>query len=174
MPNDNQDSDAGGDSFDVGLPGEGASPSLRWPGASGRAPFRAEYGGRLPPVLREGICTFRRTGHVFEAMPQRTFRPRGLMVWGAPLKALVRAIVCRDSPAVTYEAIPARWFSMQQSFEQLAKALDEGKEPASWGDWNTVRPGMQIRIELLMTDVMPIDSEQAEEVQLLMWGHAVE
>lgn len=129
----------------------------------------------------EALCPFRHGAPHAEdclvALPQRTFLPRGLMLWGVPDGACVNIFVGRDLELVVeYGPIPAKWFAALDSFAQVAAAVDAGKEPPGWGKWDIVRPGLIIRLEFSKHNALSrLDGGRlnAGEIQALMWGHAV-
>jgi hypothetical protein len=127
----------------------------------------------------EALCPFRigttssfdRDNNTLQAAPQRTFKPRGLMLWGVPDGACVNVFVGRDLELVVeYGPIPAKWFAAFESFAQVAAAVDAGKEPPGWGKWDVVHPGLFIRLEFSTRDGQRLD---AREIQALMWGHVL-
>jgi hypothetical protein len=104
------------------------------------------------------------------ASPIRPFTPRGLMLWNADHLEVEAAIIGTQHQLVaSCGRIPARWFSTAQNFEQVAKALQEGKEPGQgWGAWDSVYPGSLVRL----TFTAPVDLF-LPRVQALMWGHSL-
>lgn len=103
---------------------------------------------------------------------QIPFKPRGLMIWDAPPGAEVVHIVAgpRLELVATLGPVPARWFSIAQSYEQVAKALDEGQEPPAWAEWNFLDVGqyLAIRLELNGRRLAPDGA-----LQLVIWGEAL-
>lgn len=96
------------------------------------------------------------------ARPQRPFQTRGLMLWDvgtlqleAVLTSTTLELVCAFGP------VPARWFTVAESFEQLELAVRDGKEPPGWGTWSTAHPGQIIRLHF---------DGPCAAVQALMWG----
>lgn len=111
-----------------------------------------------------------RVDGLFVADVQKPFKPKGLMIWGVGAGDVVRiATIGRDHQlSVSFGDLPARWFSTWQSFADIAKAVDEGKEPPGWGEWSFVQPGLQIRILLSHPDPGRVFGPS---VELLMWGY---
>ncbi len=121
----------------------------------------------------EALCPFEhyddRRPDVLRAHVQRPFRPVGLMLWDLPHGALVWPIVGSGLElVVAFGAVPARWFASCESFEAVAKMLDQGKQPPSWGRWNVVTPGQFIELRFTLSDGKPVNVFQS---QALMWGH---
>lgn len=138
-------------------------------GARARRPVRDGV-----PAAFEALCPFRIPSvdsDTLSAMPQRVFKPSGLMLWDVPHGATVDIFVGRDLELVVeYGPIPARWFTAMQSFAQVARAVDEGLEPPAWGKWDVVQPGFFIRLRFAARDGSRLD---ARGIQALMWGHAL-
>lgn len=130
----------------------------------------------LPPTnrVRKMLTTFDYTGAVWSAMPQVVFRPRGLIIWNAPPKAIVSAFVGTTVQLITsYPPIPAKWFGSFANFQQIAKMIEEDKEPAAWGDWDTVSPGMYIRIQIIADKASDMTNSYLgpdQGIELCMWG----
>jgi hypothetical protein len=101
------------------------------------------------------------------ALPQRVFRPTGLMIWDAPLTASVRAaVIGADLQLVAaFGDIPALWFAFGDSYSQIAEKMAGGLEPPAWGDWDAVNLGSHVRIDLVQDDGKPV-----KEARLIMWG----
>lgn len=123
---------------------------------------------RLPPAHSpQRLTPFVGESPVFEAVPQRLFRPQGLIVWGAPAGATLRVYIGINlEGAVSWSGIPARFFAMGDSFEQIAKLLDAGKEPPAWIEWPDVQVGHRAAIAF---DNCPQDAP----IELCMWGRTV-
>lgn len=141
----------------------------------------------LKSALREAGEPFRRNGVEFRrcllgfewkgelgfvASVQRPFQPRGLAIWGAPPGAVVQqALVGNDLQLVaSFGDVPARFFAMGDSYEQIAKLLDQGKEPPAWCDWDVAHPGMFIRVRLCASGKSQV--ALYEGIELAMWGVA--
>lgn len=73
--------------------------------------------------------------------------------------------------SVSHGHLPARFFSMAQSLEQIVELLEKGIEPPSWGDFDTAEVGNTL--------VVLVRSQQGkvlgpdDGVELCMWGKAV-
>lgn len=117
----------------------------------------------------ESLLLFERDGRygrtTLLANVQRYFKPRGLMLWDVGTLQLSATLIGNVDGVVlaSYGMLPARWFTVAQSFEQVRTAMTEGKEPATgWGDWNCMYPGIQVRL---------IFDGDCSAVQAVMWGH---
>lgn len=123
-----------------------------------------------PPVFDvEGLLTFERSStnpRIFEASPQRSFKPRGLLLWDVGTLSIEAATIGRDHQLVqSWPAIPARFFATALSFEQLQQMAREGREPSgAWGSWHAAHPGMLVRL---------VFDGDASAVQACMWGHTI-
>jgi hypothetical protein len=104
------------------------------------------------------------------AHPQIPFKPRGLMLFDLPERAevTINRIGMNEQLTVCAGVLPARWFAQAQSFEQIAQALDEGKEPVAWGDWDPVWLGQGVQLGLIWPERV-----QANPIAV-MWGNKVE
>lgn len=127
-------------------------------------------GGRLVRAL----LPFQWVDGAFRATPQRPFRPKGLIIWGAPAGATVMAYVgCNLEGVAGWGGIPAKWFAMGDNYEQMRAKLDAGVEVPEWMTWDTVGPGIAVRIELRDRD----DSARAlgprDGIELVQWGECV-
>lgn len=120
-----------------------------------------------PSVAVETLCTFDVSfDDTLLACPSRPFKPKGLLLWDVPGSETVRAFIGTDQQnSVSFEPVPARWFTHWRSFAEIARATSEGHEPPGWGEWSLVRPGLMIRLVFSA----PI----ARSVQAVMWGHTV-
>jgi hypothetical protein len=88
------------------------------------------------------------------------------VLWDVPPDAKVLAFIGTQlQQAVTYGEVPARWFAHWRSFAEIARAAQDGIEPAGWGHWDSVHPGVMIRLRF---------SVPVPDVQALMWGHTVD
>jgi hypothetical protein len=132
-----------------------------------------------PPILENVLLGFTWTGSFFMAMPQRSFRPHGLAIWGAPPGAMVeQLVVMQDHVQVSCEPIPARFFAMGDSYAQLGKLIDEGKEPPNWVTWPMCLPGCSIRVGIRTSAVMDHGSGfalslgPADGIEICMWGQS--
>lgn len=119
-----------------------------------------------PDPKTEALCLFSLDRpDLLQAQPQRPFLPSGLILWDVPDSVKVMAMI-GTSPqlVVTYEYIPARWFSHYRSFAEILRSRADGFETAGWGTWDAVSPGVLMRLMF---------SEPVPNVQALMWGHTV-
>lgn len=124
-------------------------------------------------TFQKCLLPFRRDTHapgLYTAEPQRLFHPRGLAVWGAPPGSqLAFSLISNQIQAVvSLGSVPARFFAFGDSYEQIAKKLDEGSEPPTWCDWDVVRPGTTVRLEFSDLDNNPL----TVALELAMWGVA--
>ncbi len=119
---------------------------------------------RPPPEPRQALLPFcsEGGGRVLQASPQRPFKPRGLMLWNAGELSVEATYVGNSEQLLcSWGKVPAAWWSTQQSFEEVCKALAEGKEAASWGTWDHAYPGVMVRLTF--------DGDCAG-VRAVMWG----
>lgn len=141
-----------------------------------RDPF--EVIGILEPVTRtrKALLGFEFSRGCWNAVPQRVFRPLGLMIWGAPSTALVRAVMIGANlqAVASCDPIPVRFFMLAQSFEQVRRLLAEDIQPPGWPDFDTMPLGYTARIEITAYDGVALTLQQAEAIQLVMWGLTVE
>lgn len=130
------------------------APLRRLPFAS--APMRCD---------KQALLTFERVtsdGRMFQAEPMKPFHPRGLMLWDVGTLQLEAMTIGRDDQlVVSFGRVPARWFTVAQSFEQLCESVLQGVEPPSWGTWDPLYPGIRVRL---------VFDGPADGVQALMWG----
>ncbi len=117
-----------------------------------------------PPSALEALLLFERGGrygsNVLVANVQRPFKPRGLMLLSATLIGNTDGVVL-----ASFGKLPARWFTVSQSFDQVREAIAAGNEPGQgWGDWSSLYPGIQVRL---------LFEGDPSAVQALMWGHAL-
>ena len=105
---------------------------------------------------------------VWTQTAQMPFKPRGLMIWDAPPRTTVAHVVIGIGLEMVSSLgpVPARWFMMADSYEQIAKQLDAGKEPPGWNDWSQLEVGQAIRVTLEL-EKKPLDESAA---QLVFWG----
>lgn len=103
---------------------------------------------------------------IFSSQPQCIFKPRGLMIWGAPDDADVQQIWIGKNLQVVAALgpIPAKWFSMAQSYEQVELALAAGTEPPSWPDFEAARAAMNVQVNISSQNKLP------PGIKLVMWG----
>lgn len=107
---------------------------------------------------------------VYWAMPQLHFKPKGLMIWGVPDDGDVTHIWIgrRLQVVATLGPIPAKWFSMAQSYEQIEAALKDGIEPPSWPDFDVVMAAMEVRVHIFTR--LKLD----DRAKIVMWGLGIE
>ncbi|SRR6266404_2943548 len=109
----------------------------------------------------------------FQAQLQRPFRPSGVAIWGAPAGATVMFFSGVDVVGLaSYGEVPARFFAMGDSFEQISKLLDEGKEPPAWVTWRALPPGGVIRAQVRDHDHGSIIGPR-DGIEIAMWGIAL-
>lgn len=130
---------------------------------------KALDGGRIMRVLLPFIWS----DGAFHGLPQRPFRPRGLIIWGAPRGAVVMAFVgCNLEGVAGYGWVPAKWFSSCESYEQIRAKLDAGVEVPDWMTWDDCMPGIAIRIEVRDGSDSARALGPADGIELLQWGLA--
>lgn len=107
---------------------------------------------------------------VYWAQPQVHFKPKGLMIWGVPDDGDVTHIWIgrRLQVVATLGPIPAKWFSMAQSYEQIEQALKDGVEPPSWPDFDVVMVAQEVRVHIFTR--MKLD----DRAKIVMWGLGIE
>lgn len=107
---------------------------------------------------------------VYWAQPQVHFKPKGIMIWGVPEDGDVTHIWIgkRLQVVATLGPIPAKWFSMAQSYEQIAKALEDGVEPPSWPDFDVVMVAQEVRVHIFTR--LKLD----DRAKIVMWGLGIE
>lgn len=104
---------------------------------------------------------------VLQAQPMKRFQPKGLMLWDVGTLSLSATIIGRDEQiSASFRSVPARWFTVAQSFEQLEKAFREGIEPPAWGSWDVMYPGLICRLHF----DAPLVLSGFHNVQAVMWG----
>ena len=107
---------------------------------------------------------------MYDGEPQRLFLPRGLAVWGAPPGTMIDQALCGPQLqcVAAYGRVPARFFAFGDSYEQIAKKLDEGSEPPNWCDWDPISPGSRARLIFTEADGtrLPLNTP----LELAMWG----
>ena len=115
---------------------------------------------------------FQPTGRHFIGEPDVPFMPRGLAIWGAPDGATVEhafvgsrlELVCALGP------VPCKFFAFGNSYEQIAKLLDQGSEPPAWCDWSPLELGAAIRITIRPRDDRADVLGPEHGLELAMWG----
>lgn len=122
--------------------------------------------------FQRGLLGFTFDGGFFVGEPYRPFVPHGLAIWGAPAGArLIQALIkCDQQVSMSHAPVPARFFAFGDSYEQIAKLLDEGKEPPTWADWDVIELGSRVRITLESVDNKLLTP--ADGIELVMWGVA--
>lgn len=126
------------------------------------------------PQKVESLCAFDFIqGAGFDAQVFRPFKPIGLMIWGASDGATLETAYIGNCTQllVTSGRFPAKWFAMAQSFEQIFERMKDQIVPASWGTWDTVVPGVRIRVIIRDREQSVIG--EPEGVQIGMWGYSV-
>jgi hypothetical protein len=124
--------------------------------------------------LMRALLPFVWSDGAFYGRPQRPFRPKGLIIWGAPRGATVYAwIGCTVEGVVAYAGIPAKWFASGESYEQIRQKLEAGIEVPDWMTWDTVPPGIDVRIEVRDAADSARMLGPADGIELLQWGEAL-
>src|SRR5262245_26534383 len=102
--------------------------------------FAEELGIGLFDVKR-AVCGFdyKPDLRLWQAQPLQPFRPLGLMIWDAPIGALLSQakVSINEQVLVSWQPVPAHFFSMGRSYEEVARLLEEGIEPPSWCQFDT-------------------------------------
>ena len=101
------------------------------------------------------------------------FIPKGLIIWGAPDGAVLRQCVVgiQKRVIVSCDGIPTKFFSHWKSYAEIARDHAEGIEPVGWASWNSIKPGMTIRIGITL-DGRPLGPKDG--IDICMWGVAIE
>lgn len=109
-------------------------------------------------------------GIYFGRSGRGTFKPRGLVIWGAPDDANVRAatIDMEEQVLQSMDGAPAKFFALGLSFEHIAQLVEEGVEPPSWCGFRTMQPGSTCRIVIVDTQNKVLGP--SDGVRLAMWG----
>ncbi len=132
------------------------------------------YDGR-PSVVHiwRALLGFSFRDGCFWGMPQVSFRPNGLVIWGAPDGAVLEQAVIGNRLEVlaSVEGVPVKFFAMGESYAQIAKLLDEGKEPPAWCTWHVITPGTNLRIMIQSKKGKTLGPEDG--IELCMWGRAL-
>lgn len=126
------------------------------------------------PTVKKGLCAFESLPDRFQAQTQRPFKPKGLVIWGTPPMATLEIALIGTSSQllVSFGDFPARWFNQGDKFAQIQEKMDAGKDPAGWGDWKAVEPGVLIRIMVKSREGKPLGRQDGLEVA--MWGEYVD
>ena len=108
---------------------------------------------------------------VFMARPQMLFKPKGLIIWGAPNGAYVeQALIDQNLQiVVAYGGVPCKFFAFGESYAQIAEKLDQGIEPPGWCDWSAVKPGQSVQIRICI-DTSKTSLGKPDGIELVMWG----
>lgn len=111
---------------------------------------------------------------LWQAWAQRPFNPRGLLIWGVEAGDEVTHVIISGTAQLlaSWGPLPARWFAMGDSYEQIAKMMEAGKEPPKWGTWTTVEPAMSVQLQLANPHD-PARELGPPAVEVVMWGHAM-
>jgi len=121
-----------------------------------------------------GLLGFHFDGDSWWGETQRAFYPRGLAIWNCPPGAVleIATIGCDMQVMMSHDAVPARFFGFGDSFEQIAKLVEEGKDPPAWCSWKAFTPGERVRIAL-RAGVKGEYLGPDHGVELVMWGFCV-
>ncbi len=125
--------------------------------------------------LRRALCGFEfAKGCGFTSFPQREFKPLGLAIWGAPpLATMQQALIgSTNQVLVSYSGVPARFFAMGDSYEQIAKLMDEGKEPPGWCDWDVIELGQRAAVMVRSREGDMLGPDDG--VEICFWGTAID
>lgn len=123
--------------------------------------------------VKRGLLGFDYVGTEFVATCQRPFKPRGLLIWGAPKGATLRhhVIGCDCQVLFSGTPVPVKFFETAKNYEQVAKLLEQGIELPSWCDWDSCGVGSMIRLTINDRQGNPIGPEVG--IELVMWGQAL-
>lgn len=147
--------------------------------------FGVEFGGRpvvesdryrlihtdLKPEKRVLAFTWNEPMGAWHGQPFTWFRPNGILLWGisSPEPTIECKIRAHMQIQASYAAVPALFFACGESFEQVAKKMAEGYEPAGWCTFHPIEP--QARAEIIINhngnSLGPRDG-----VNIVMWGFA--
>lgn len=142
------------------------------PRAMPRGVRRILHPPRRPEPLA-GMLGLRFDGAAWTAMPQRSFRPRGLFIVGELRTGdrLDQAIIGQNLQVLqSCEGVPAHFFSTARSYEQIAKVVAEGGELPAWCEWNIIHVGQMVRVTVRALDGSPVGPER---IDLGFWGHTL-
>ena len=132
--------------------------------------YEGAKGGRLMRALLPFVWS----DGAFYGRPQRPFRPKGLIIWGAPRGSTVYAFIgCNVEGVVSYSGIPAKWFASGESYQQIRAKLEAGIEVPDWMTWDTCDVGIDIRIELRDAADSARTLGPADGIELLQWGESI-
>lgn len=137
-----------------------------------RAPRGAELTAGAPQLWKRGVLGFGFAEGQFVAAPDRPFKPRGLIIWGAPAGAQVRMALLdqREQVLRSADGIPARFFASGDSFEEIAKQLDAGKEPPAWVDFDMIDGWAMLRVVISSSEGMGLSD--GDGLELVLWGYS--
>lgn len=123
-------------------------------------------------IFLRGVLGFDFNGSDFQSQPQRPFKPRGLMIWGAPDGAVVDQATVGQCLQVlqSVDGVPAKFFGFGKNYADLAKMVDAGVEPPAWCDWDTAFVGSVVRIRIRDRNGKPLGPKDG--IELCMWGVA--
>lgn len=129
-----------------------------------------------PPAKVETLCPFdwNTAADTLQAILQRPFEPKGLMLWNVPDGAQLMIFIGTGAELIaSVGPLPARWFTAFESFQQLAAKLDQGLEPPGWGTFNKVYPGVMIRLRFEARRGETLNEKELKKVEAVMWGYSV-
>lgn len=133
--------------------------------------------GRLDRIesVSRGLLGFEynEAAQLWRAIAQRPFQPRGLLLFGVPHGSTLDQCVIGHNLQIVNgcERIPAKFFAMGDSYEQIAKLIDAGKEPPAWCTWSPIGVGQHVHI--VLRDALGKSLGPADGVQVVFWGEAV-
>lgn len=127
---------------------------------------------RLPSFvkLKKQILGFRWRDDAWVGEPLHPFKPVGLILWGVSegMKISQYRLSQQLEVLASWDPVPAQFFTMAKSYEQLAELVESGILPPSWCDFSWCDVGQLIRVEL-----QDPHGERLKEpglVQVAMWG----
>jgi len=146
-------------------------PANALPGSDFCAAHLGKRGGGDDEALLPFDFEPKRNPSMLIARVQRPFTPKGLMLWNVDGLDIEAILLGRDLQLVcSFGRIPAAWFAVSQSFEQVVQSFADGKDPGKgWGRWSTAWPGGEIQLRF---DNVP-GGILADNVRALMWGHVL-
>lgn len=139
---------------------------------TGRRGRGAELAATAPQLWKRGVLGFGFAEGQFIATPDRAFKPRGLIIWGAPPGALVKMALLdqREQVLRSADGIPARFFASGESFDEIAKQIEAGKEPPAWVDFDLIEPWSMLRVVVALPQGLGLG--EADGLQLALWGYS--
>lgn len=136
---------------------------LRTIGAS--LPRRGAYS------LSRALLPFEWCGTVFVGRPQKPFKPKGLIIWGAPMAAKVNAKIGINLQGVlAFGGIPAAWFATGENYQQILAKLEAGIQAPDWITWDLCTVGLMVEVAVFFEGRY---FGPADGVEILMWGETV-